>query len=164
MRGETNGTKYRREGKICSFLHNQTRHTYTGFRNIIYQKKKKNLSLSQGRCLQDGNVITGAVSPDHDGFLDFGAGGLYPRGLLGFTGWILESEGGERVECVCGEREGRRFLDQEFLQFIVEYKHEGATSTSQHVGESSLEEGAGTWGEAKNARLRKKFTMLRHTI
>lgn len=78
------------------------------------------------------------------GFLTSGRGSCIPGACWGSL--VEFSRAREEKELnVCVEREGRRFLDQEFLQFIVEYKHEGATSTSQHVGESSLEEGAGTF-------------------
>lgn len=34
---------------------------------------------------------------------------------------------------------------QDLLDFIVQYKHESATSTSEYVGEGTLEEGASTF-------------------
>lgn len=34
---------------------------------------------------------------------------------------------------------------EEVLDFVVEYEHDGATSASENVGESSLEEGGGTF-------------------
>lgn len=47
---------------------------------------------------------------------------------------------------------GGDVLDEQFLEFVVQDKHQSSSGTSEHVGEGSLEEGAGSWGTEEGRR------------